>query len=426
MSKKTSPILTLIAVVTLTVVCHGFFIKSGVSASTISPSNSIRAGNSLFDPNSYYRLTTMQEGECKSLDIVNDANKNHPVLARSGNFSGQYWKITPVGNGSYRLTNQWQGDGKSLDIVKDGNSYKPILAATGNVQGQNWIITPTKFGENYFRLTTRSQVGKSLSVVDDGNNKELILGATGGYGEQVWKVSKEQVITTPPASLGLNSFYKKYLDAGGLPVISSDKVPDEALYQVRLMTLQMLSKMPYVLAEMKRHKAQIAVMAKTEVTLDIPEHASLQRKYPDVDWNQRARGLGGTIAIPTSSCAEENLLCYADDRYKGEDIFIHEFAHSIHKLGLVFLYPWFQKDLDAAYSNAKSKKLWANTYAITNAEEYFAEGVQGWFNVNLEANPANGIHNYVNTRAELKTYDIELYNLLERLFPEDKNKCSCQ
>jgi hypothetical protein len=92
---------------------------------------------------------------------------------------------------------------------------------------------------------------------------------------------------------------------------------------------------------------------------------------------------------------------------------------------LVFAYPDFQKDLDAAYSNAKNKKLWSNTYAIENADEYFAEGVQDWFNANLEANPANGIHNYVNTRAELKDYDPTLYNLLKKFFPADDNKCTC-
>jgi hypothetical protein len=329
MSNKNSLILAIIAVATLTTVCQDFFVKSGVSASSISPSNFSQTTSPLFDPNSYYRLTTNWQGECKSLDIVNDGNNNRPILAKSGDFSGQHWKV-----------------------------------------------------------------------------------------------SKAKFITTPPVSLGLNSFYKRYLDADGIPVISSDRVPDAALYQVRFMTLQMLSKMPNVLIEMTRHGARIAVMAKTEVTTDIPEHAFL-RNDPKVDWNQRARGLGGTINVPTGSCAEENVLCYDQDKYRGEDIFIHEFAHSVHKLGLVFVYPNFQNELDAAYSNAKSRMLWANTYAITNAEEYFAEGVQDWFNVNLEANPANGVHNYVNTRAELMAYDITLYNLINKYFPEDGNKCTC-
>ena len=51
-------------------------------------------------------------------------------------------------------------------------------------------------------------------------------------------------------------------------------------------------------------------------------------------YNERARGLGGTPAVPLGSSAEENLLCLAGDRYRGEDITVHEFAHSVHLLGL--------------------------------------------------------------------------------------------
>ena len=51
------------------------------------------------DINSYYRLTTKWQGEGKSLDIVNDAKDNQPILETTGNYAGQYWKLTPVGKG---------------------------------------------------------------------------------------------------------------------------------------------------------------------------------------------------------------------------------------------------------------------------------------------------------------------------------------
>jgi len=235
----------------------------------------------------------------------------------------------------------------------------------------------------------------------------------------------KKFVTAPPASLQLNSFYRQYLDADGIPVISSGRVPVEALYRVRFMALQMLSRIPQAKAEMIRHGARIAVMSKDEQTLDIPEHAFLKDDHSVPDWNARARGLGGTVAVPTGSCAEENVMCYAGDRYHDEDIFIHEFSHSIHKLGLVFAFPEFQRDLQRAYSYAIRHARWIMTYAASNSDEYFAEGVQDWFNVNAERNPPDGVHNFVNTRAELKTYDPNLYNLLKRYFPEDDNKCTC-
>ena len=35
---------------------------------------------------------------------------------------------------------------------------------------------------------------------------------------------------------------------------------------------------------------------------------------PNTDWDERARGLGGTLHIPVSSGAEENVMCHDDDR----------------------------------------------------------------------------------------------------------------
>ena len=55
---------------------------------------------------------------------------------------------------------------------------------------------------------------------------------------------------------------------------------------------------------------------------------------------------------------------------------------------------------------------WKDTYAATNIEEYWAEGVQDWFNVNAEVPKPDGKHNQVNTRKELKAYDRGLYDIL--------------
>lgn len=85
----------------------------------------------------------------------------------------------------------------------------------------------------------------------------------------------------------------------------------------------------------------------------------------------------------------------------------------------------FDKKLTKIHNEAEEKGLWKNTYAISDPSEYFAEGVQCWFNVNSEAFPANGINNEINTRVELKKYDPELYALLSLYFPDDTRKVSC-
>ncbi len=161
--------------------------------------SSINAQN--FDQNKFYRLTTQWQGEGKSLDVVNDGKNNRVQLAKTGKFTGQYWKITPVGNGHFRLTTQWQGAGKSLDVVNDGKNNQVQLAKTGNFTGQFWKITPV--GNGYYRLTTQWQgAGKSLDVVNDGKNNQVQLAKTGNFTGQLWKIDeistqKEAVYSRP-------------------------------------------------------------------------------------------------------------------------------------------------------------------------------------------------------------------------------------
>lgn len=62
--------------------------------------------------------------------------------------------------------------------------------------------------------------------------------------------------------------------------------------------------------------------------------------------------------------------------------------------------------------------MWKDTYAVSNKEEYFAECVQSFFNCNRYADPANGVHNWVNRRAKLKSYDPDMYRLLQEYFYE--------
>lgn len=243
-------------------------------------------------------------------------------------------------------------------------------------------------------------------------------------GRQTTDTTKSS--TAVPAGLGLSSFYKKYLDANGIPVVSSDKVPDAALIQAQAIIAQLLEKIPAIAAKMKENKLRVAIMAESEVTIDIPEHSDLYRAFPGTDWNTRARGLGATRQRPACSCATENLLCYPGDRYLGEDILIHEFSHGIHQLGINFVDSTFDKELQSVYTDAMAKGLWTNTYAASNYSEYWAEGVQDWFDVNREAIPANGVHNQINTREELKQYDPKLYELISRYFTVPTKKVSCQ
>ena len=72
--------------------------------------------------------------------------------------------------------------------------------------------------------------------------------------------------------------------------------------------------------------------------------------------------------------------------------------------------------MNRLYQSALSEGLWENTYAISNKEEYWAEGVQRYFDVNIGTNPANGVHNQIDTREELAEYDPELFAFIDTFF----------
>jgi hypothetical protein len=223
------------------------------------------------------------------------------------------------------------------------------------------------------------------------------------------------VVPVPEAvrsKLDLSPFYQKYLSLDGLPVVGSAKVSDYALKEAAWILRHMLAGRSDILHALADNRVRVAVMAWNEFTTDIPEHSRLK---PKEYWDRRARGLGATPEAPAVSCAEENLLCFPGDPYSAENILIHEFAHTIHEMGLSVVDPTFDGRLKAAYENAKSHGLWSHTYAITDRKEYWAEGVQDWFDNNRENDSAHGS---VNTRAELLVYDPNLAKLCAEVFGE--------
>lgn len=229
------------------------------------------------------------------------------------------------------------------------------------------------------------------------------------------------VVSDVPDSLNLNPFYRKYVNAEDIPIVSSSQVKDEALLRARKVVIQMLSKRPDVKDAMVAKGCRIMIIGEKEEVCDIPEYAHICDTPENMArWNKRARGFGGSPEHDFSaSCGEENVLCMPSDRYEGESILVHEFAHIIHTVGIIGVNPAFDSKLERLYQKAKEKGLWDKTYAISNKEEYFAETVQSFFNCNRYSEEPNGIHNSINTKEKLKQYDPDIYKLLTDYFSEN-------
>jgi hypothetical protein len=226
---------------------------------------------------------------------------------------------------------------------------------------------------------------------------------------------------------GIPAFYTQRIEASGYPIVASAKVNPYALKEAAHLIDLMLAKRPDVREAMIASGSRLCIHAWNEFTTDLPEFARLGEKphpaFPKIDgkdyWDARARGLGGSTTDPYCSCGEENLLCYPGDPYSTENILIHEFAHNIHLRGLNNVDPTFDERLKAAYVAAMKKGLWKGKYAGVNHHEYFAEGVQSWFDNNRENDHD---HNHVNTRAELVAHDPGLAALCREVFGDTELK----
>ncbi len=261
-----------------------------------------------------------------------------------------------------------------------------------------------------------TSLGHRFAIVDDGKETEVVS-----------QVPVQTFRHDPKAKNGVPAFYTQVVHAQGYPICGSAKVSPYALKEAAYLADLMLAKRPDVRAAMIASGSRLCILAHDEFTTDQPEWAWLEKvpvpgfesmsikDYRDA----RARGMGGSATDPFCSCAEENLLAYEGDPYSTECILIHEFAHNIHLRGLVNVDATFDQRVKASYEAAMKARLWKGKYASVNHHEYFAEGVQSWFDNNREDDHD---HNHVNTRAELLAYDPGLAALCREVFGDTELK----
>jgi len=334
----------------------------------------------------------------------------------AGMFNGRHWRHAyPGGWFSYDMkiskdrpvdlmVTYWGGDSgnRTFDVQIDG---RKIATQTLNMQkpGEFFDVTypiPEELAKNKEKVTVRfqSQPGKM---------------AGGVFGCRIVKKGKQP--SRAEAILNkLDPFYKQHVVVGDLVICSSEKVSKHALGEVAYLTKKMLVNRPDVIDKLVERKRYVTIMAYNEMQNDLPECRKLS-----LWWAKRARGLADNPV----SCAEENLLGFKGDSYKGENIFIHEFGHGLHG-ALAALDPKFDKRLRELHKKYEATGRFRG-YGMTNHSELWAEGVQSWFECNrdggLEALDGKGKHLcQINTRRQLKQHLPELAELLDKSFRKNE------
>jgi len=253
--------------------------------------------------------------------------------------------------------------------------------------------------------------------------------------------AKRPQVTKPAESLGCDPFYKKHVRARTLPILGSEKVADAALLEANHVVRHMFAYRHDILVAMIDDGLRVVVIGESEKIADIPEY-----KGPAAgDGGKASRVIRCTPQLKMVGCGEENLLGRKGDPHAGENILIRELARAMHvmtglrpvdeklrqalkayetnkkasarifryQLGVKPIDKRFDEELQQLYENALKKGLWKDTCAAKSHEEYWAEGVQSWFDANGRDCPG---HNDVDTRKELEKYDPDLAKFIAEVF----------
>ncbi len=182
--------------------------------------------------------------------------------------------------------------------------------------------------------------------------------------------SSQTQITSPPASLGADPIYTRYLDTGGVPILAPSDVSDKAMHLAYNILVGMVSTRHDLFAALIRSNLRVILYNDYTTSLqDLPEFKD-RPPAPDTAgvYSQR---FSYTAAVAPAFDFQCNIHL------------IHEIAHAIdyaeQKLNLSF-----KARRDRTYQNAMAAGLWKGEYAETNEAEYWAEAVAGWFSPSNE------------------------------------------
>ncbi len=231
----------------------------------------------------------------------------------------------------------------------------------------------------------------------------------------------EQVVAPPE---GAHPFYTKYINAGGVVIVSSDAVPDAALIGAYRTILHLTSKRLDVLEAMLPHKPRISIMGLSETASDLPEFGSSS----DGEW-----GLG---QMPDSSTSLVSVrgVCYPGNNEYQANFLLHEFVHAMQNLGWPTTDPQSEDEVWGAYENAvkqgyfeapRNEPLAGITpFDAFGDDEYLTHNVNAWFDLN-ESLPGPWVDVQIGdsgppsgTRAQLRVRDPQLYKIIGRFLPD--------
>ncbi|HEY1379198.1 MAG TPA: hypothetical protein VGF55_20515, partial [Gemmataceae bacterium] len=251
--------------------------------------------------------------------------------------------------------------------------------------------------------------------------------------ENDWRyrpLRRQPSVTPPPAKFKFDPYYTKFTWAREFPVLGSKHVSDEALLKANDTIRKLFAYRHDILKALIADGARLVVLGRGEHLGDLPEF-----KGP--------RGEAGFDAVRYLDYAadrklmvvpEENVLGLPTDPFMGRDLVIGVFARALHRvagtrpvdadfdkrrdkqqyeLRVKRLDVEFDRRLEKLFAGATGKGLWAGTAAARDRGEYWAAGVEAYFDAGGADQPPAGADRPITTREALRGYDPDLYALVD-------------
>jgi dipeptidyl aminopeptidase/acylaminoacyl peptidase len=243
-------------------------------------------------------------------------------------------------------------------------------------------------------------------------------------------VRRQPSVTPPPAKFKVDPYYTKWTNAREFVVLGSSQVSDEALLRANEVIRKMFAYRHDVLKAMIAEGARLVVLGRRERLSDLPEFKDAARgaEFDEVRYWDYEPGRK-LMVVP-----EENVLGLPGEPFVGKCMVVSVLAKGAYfvtalrpadpdferrrdrqqyELRVKRLDVEFDRQLARLHEQAAAKGLWKGTAAARSRAEYWAAGVEAYFDAAGDNPAPNLADRPINTREALRAYDPDLFALVD-------------
>jgi hypothetical protein len=308
-------------------------------------------------------------------------------------------------------------------------------AYTASNQAEYWAeICQSYFDCNRINNWNHCSVGTREQLkMYDPEGYDLVRTTFKLSPENDWRyqpVRQQPSVIVPPPQFKVDPYYTKFTFAREFTVLGSKLVSDAALLRANDTIRKMFAYRHDILKAMIADGVRLVVLGRQEKLSDLPEFKDAKGKtgFDEV------RYLDYTPELKLLVVPEENVLGLRQDPFAGKAMVVSVFAKGLYRVaGLRPVLADFEKQrsrqqyelrvkrldinfdkaLEKIYQGALGKGLWKGTPAARDRGEYWAAGVEAYFDAAGTGYAPHHADRPIVTREALKAYDAELFALVD-------------